>query len=82
MVNGGEVLPPEVVKKKRGRKPKARRKEVEELEKKKQVEAQRQAERREKKRGEEVAPNKLSRKGLVHKEYIMNKSKLSKVMGV
>lgn len=66
VMNGGEVLPPKIVKKKRGRKPKLRRKEAEELEKKKQAEVQRQAERRSEKRCEELAPKKLSKKGSIH----------------
>ncbi|WMV46935.1 hypothetical protein MTR67_040320, partial [Solanum verrucosum] len=43
--NGGEVLPPKIVRKKRGRKPKLRRKEAEELQKQKQAEVQRQSEK-------------------------------------
>ncbi|KAL3345070.1 hypothetical protein AABB24_024162 [Solanum stoloniferum] len=65
-MNGGEVLPPKIVKKKRGRKPKLRRKEAEELEKQKHAEAQRQAERRSAKKDEEPAPKKLSKKGSIH----------------
>ena len=52
VMNGGEVLPPNIVKKKRGRKPKLRRKEAEELEKQKQAEAQRKTERRSAKKDE------------------------------
>ncbi|KAH0636774.1 hypothetical protein KY289_036689 [Solanum tuberosum] len=44
VMNGGEVLPPKIVRKKKGRKPKLRRKEAEELQKQKQAEAQRQSE--------------------------------------
>ncbi|XP_006360823.2 uncharacterized protein [Solanum tuberosum] len=66
VMNGGEVLPPKIVKKNIGRKPKLRRKEVEELEKQKKAEAQRQAERRSVKKDEESAPKKLSKKGSIH----------------
>ncbi|KAH0638863.1 hypothetical protein KY285_035449 [Solanum tuberosum] len=45
VMNGGEVLPPKIVRKKRGRKPKLRQKEAEELQKQKQAEAQRQLEK-------------------------------------
>ncbi|KAH0632870.1 hypothetical protein KY284_035656 [Solanum tuberosum] len=66
VMNGGEVLPPKIVKKNIGRKPKLRRKEVAELEKQKKAEAQRQAERRSVKKDEESAPKKLSKKGSIH----------------
>ncbi|KAH0633728.1 hypothetical protein KY284_036514 [Solanum tuberosum] len=46
VMNGGEVLPSKIVRKKRGRKPKLRRKEAEELQKQKQAEAQRQSKSR------------------------------------
>ncbi|KAH0645434.1 hypothetical protein KY284_033318 [Solanum tuberosum] len=65
-MNGGEVLPPKLVKQKRGRKPKLRRKEAEELEKQKQAEAQRHTKRRSVKKDEEPAPKKLSKKGSIH----------------
>ncbi|KAH0641017.1 hypothetical protein KY290_036291 [Solanum tuberosum] len=66
VMNGGEVLPPKIVRKKRGKKPKLRRKEAEELQKQKQAEAQRQSESRSAKRGEELAPKKKSKKGTIY----------------
>ncbi|KAH0771879.1 hypothetical protein KY290_015860 [Solanum tuberosum] len=63
VVDCGEVIPPKIVKKKRGRKPKSWKKEPEELEKKKKVEAVGKAEKRAEQKSEKRRPQKLSKKG-------------------
>ncbi|KAH0705546.1 hypothetical protein KY290_010235 [Solanum tuberosum] len=63
VVDCGEVIPPKIVKKKRGRKPKSRKKEPGELEKKKKAEAVGKAEKRAEQKSEKRQPQKLSKKG-------------------
>ncbi|KAG5588412.1 hypothetical protein H5410_048846 [Solanum commersonii] len=63
VVDCGEVIPPKIVKKKRGRKPKSRKKEPEELENKKKVEGVGKAEKRVEQKSEKRQPQKLSKKG-------------------
>ncbi|KAH0781739.1 hypothetical protein KY290_001337 [Solanum tuberosum] len=63
VVDCGEVIPPKIVKKNRGRKPKSRKKEPKELEKKTNIEAIGKAEKRAEQKSEKRRPQKLSKKG-------------------